>query len=130
MAVTHHNDVKKAIADAVLGEIDEDTGAADLVLQTAGTVAVATLVFNDPAAPAASTTGVLTFDNTPTIEDTNATGNASPVTKFVIRSGTNVEKVYGSVGTATPTDDIALSSTTIGAGDTVQVTSLTYTAPP
>jgi len=109
-------------------QIEAGTGTADLVLQTAATATAANLTLNDPIG-ATPTGATLTFTNTPTIEDTSATGQTAVVTKFAIRNGADTVCVTGDVGTSTGTSDIALSSTTINAGDKVQVTSLTYTAP-
>jgi dTDP-4-amino-4,6-dideoxygalactose transaminase len=58
--------------------------------------------------------------------DTNAAGGV--VTKFELRDKSGVAVILGSVGTSG--QDINLSSTTIGVGDTVTVSSLTYTAMP
>lgn len=126
MAVTHEATVRNDIAQLVLDAIDVDVGAGNLVMYLAGGVTeVATLVLADPAAPAPSG-GVITFDTTPAIEDTNATGNASPVAEFAIQANLGGDVIFGSLGTSG--QDINLSSLTIANGDTVQVTSLTYTA--
>lgn len=127
----HAAQLRNNIVLEVRDYIESGTGSPKLYLQTAATATAATLVFNDPVGDPATPTGaVLTFDNTPTIEDTDATGNGSPVTKFEIRRGDGTTVcLTGTVGTDTGTADIALSSTTISATDRVQVTSLTYTAP-
>lgn len=124
MAVTHPTAVRNAIADLVVDRIDAGAGAGTLEFQTAGSVEVATLTFSDPAFGAASggtaTASAIT-------SDTSATGNASAVTKAVIKDSTGTEVLTCAVGTSG--SDINLSSTTIGAGDTVSLSSLTYTAP-
>lgn len=121
MAVTHSAATRNAIADAVLAEIDIDVGAGTLEFQTSGAVEAATCTLSDPAGTV--TGAVLTFSAI--TDDTNATGGT--VDRFVIKSNGGGERVLGSV--ATSGGDINLSSLTIGAGDTVSVSSLTYTAP-
>lgn len=124
MSVTHHNDVKQAIATAVLTEIDEDAGAGALIIQSAGDATLASLALADPAGTV-STDGVLTFDTTPALSATaSGTGVA---TKFTITDNSGDPKVYGSVGASG--EDINLSSVSISANDTVSISSLTYTAP-
>jgi hypothetical protein len=50
------------------------------------------------------------------------------VTKFVTKDSNGNSIFLGAV--ATSSSDINLSSTTVGAGDTVSMSSLTYGAPP
>jgi hypothetical protein len=121
MSVTHHADTRNAIADAVLAAIDTGAGNATLELRTSGDVEVATLTCSDPAGTV--TGAVLTFSAI--TDDSSATGGTAA--KFAIISPTPTECVYGSVGTSG--EDINLSSVVIGAGDTVSISSLTYTAP-
>jgi hypothetical protein len=121
MSVTHHTDTRNAIADAVLAAIDTGAGNATLELRTSGDVEVATLTCSDPAGTV--TGAVLTFSAI--TDDSSATGGTAA--KFAIISPTPTECVYGSVGTSG--EDINLSSVVIGAGDTVSISSLTYTAP-
>ena len=121
MAVTHHATIRNTLVDAVLTAIDQDVGAGDLVFVTSGDVEVATLVLTDPAGSV--TNEVLTFSAI--ADDTSATGGT--VAKFQIEDNSGDELIYGSVGTSG--QDINLSSLSVGAGDTVSVSSLTYTAP-
>jgi hypothetical protein len=121
MAVTHSAATRNAIADAVLAEIDIDAGAGNLIFQTSGAVEVATLVLSDPAGTVSG--AVLTFSAI--TDDTSATGGTTD--RFIIESNSTGTRVLGSVGTSG--QDINLSSVVIGAGDTVSVSSLTYTAP-
>ena len=124
MSVTHHINVKEAIATAVLTEIDEDAGAGALVIQTSADATLASLALADPAGTV-SAAGVLTFDTTPALSATaSGTGTA---TKFKITDNSGDEKLYGSVGTSG--EDINLSSVSITSGDTVSISTLTYTAP-
>ena len=121
MAVTHSAATRNAIADAVLAEIDIDVGAGTLEFQTSGAVEAATVTLSDPAGTVSAE--VLTFSAI--TDDTSATGGT--VDRFVIKSNGGGSRVLGSV--ATSGGDINLSSLVIGVGDTVSISSLTYTAP-
>ena len=129
MAVTHETAVRNTLADACVDLID--TGAASpnlgyIELRTSGDVECATLTFANPAFGAAA--GGTATANT-IASDTNATGGT--VAKFVIYDSDGTALVNGSVTATTdsPQGDITLSSTTVGAGDTVSISSLTYSAP-
>jgi hypothetical protein len=114
--------VRTIVANAVVDSIDVG-GAGSLIFQTSGSVEVATLVFANPAFGAAS--GPTATANA-IADDTTATGGT--VSKFKIQNGSAADAGFaGSV--AVSGGDINLSSLSIGAGDTVSVTSLTYTAP-
>jgi len=129
MAVTHVTAMRNTLADAVVDDLDGGTTDAqgDLVLLTAADAEVATLPLGNPAAGAAAS-GTATFNAV--TSDTNATGNASPVTKFELRDRDNVAIVFGSVTATGGGGDIEITNTTIGAGQTVSVSSLSYTAAP
>lgn len=121
MAVTHSAATRNAIADAVLADIDIDVGAGVLEFQTSGSAEVATLVLTDPAGSVSG--AVLTFSAI--ADDTSATGGV--VDRFEIQSNGGGARVLGNV--LTSGGDINLSSLTVGVGDTVSISSLTYTAP-
>jgi len=121
MAVTHSPATRNAIADAVLADIDIDVGAGNLEFQTSGSAEVATLPLSDPAGVVAAE--VLTFSAI--TSDTNSTGGT--VDRFEIQSNGGGARVLGNV--LTSGGDINLSSLTVGATDTVSMSSLTYTAP-
>jgi len=120
MAVTHGVPMRNALADAVLAEIDADVGAGTLEFQTSGAAEVATLTLSDPAGTV--TTSVLTFSSI--TDDTSATGGTTD--RFVVKDNSGDVVLLGSV--ATSGADINISSTVVGAGDTVSISSLTYTA--
>jgi len=84
---------------------------------------VATLVFSNPAFGAAS--GPTATANA-IADDTSATGGT--VSKFKIVNGSAADAGFAGA-VAVSGSDINLTSLSIGAGDTVSVTSLTYTAP-
>ena len=123
MSVTHSAAVRTIIADAVVDTIDDGAGAGTLIFQTSGDVEVATLTFSDPAFGAASGP---TATASAISSDTNATGGT--VAKFIIEDSNSAAKGFaGAVSTSG--SDINLSSLAVGAGDTVSMSLLTYTAP-
>ena len=125
MAITHGPATRDAVCNAVVDRLDlgSGTSAGRLVFQTAASAAVATLPLSNPAFGNASA-GVATANSI--TSDTNAAGGTT--TKFELRDRDSVAVILGSVGTSG--SDINLSSVIIGAGDTVTVSSLTYTAMP
>jgi len=126
MATTHTIAIRSGIADYVVDQLD--TGSADatgdLRFLTSGDVEVARLNFSNPAFGAAAS-GVATASAISS--DTNATGGT--IAKFAARNRDNTNIFLGSVTATGGGGDITLSSVAIGAGDTVAVSSLTYTAP-
>lgn len=120
---THPTAVRNSIADGVVDQLDlgSTNPTARLVFQTVGAVEVATLNMSNPAFGAAAvgvaTAGAIT-------DDTNATGGTT--TQAILTDRDNTTIINGTV--ATSGADINLSSTTIAPGDTVSMSSLTYTA--
>ena len=123
MAVTHLMAVRTAIADLVVDLIDAGAGAGKLVFNTSGDVEVATLVFTDPAFGAASSAVATASAIT---DDTSATGGTT--TKAELQDSNALEVCTVSVTATSGGGDIELSSNIISAGQTVSVSSLTYTA--
>ena len=128
MAVTHPTAFRNTVADLV----DSTLGSgAKLVFRLTGTAnspgtAAATLTFSNPAFGAASS-GTITANSI--TSDTNATGNASPVATATLETSGGTVVVH--CGVAASGSDIDLTGgLTIGAGDTVSCSSLTYTAMP
>lgn len=113
---------RNAACDAIVDLIDGGAGAGLLVFRTSGDTEVATLTFSDPAFGAAST-GVATASAI--TSDTSATGGTTTKATFETSAATVI--LTATVGTSG--SDINLSSTSIGAGDTVAVSSLTVTVP-
>ena len=129
MATTHIAALRTALATAVRDAIDGGAGAGKLVFRLTGTVsapgtAVATLTLTDPCGSV--TTGVLTFSAI--TSDTNATGDASPVAAATLQTSADSVQVHCAVA-ASASDINMTGGLTIGAGDTVSCSSLTYTAP-
>ena len=121
MAVTHATTVRTAIADLVVDLIDAGAGAGTLEFLTSGDVEVATLTFSDPAFGAASS-GTATASAI--TSDTSATGGT--VAKFRTKDSNGNVVFLGAVSTSG--SDINLSSLSVGVGDTVAISSLTYSA--
>lgn len=113
---------RNAACNAVVDLIDAGAAAGTLVFKTSGDVEVATLTFSDPAFGNAAT-GVATASAI--TSDTSATGGTT--TKATMQDSDANIVITPTVGTSG--SDINLSSTTIGAGDTVSMSSLTVTMP-
>lgn len=124
-AITHTTATRNTLADTVVDLIDVGTTnpQGQLVIMTSGDVEVATLNMSNPAFGAAAA-GVATASAIS--DDTSATGGTAALFKLVDRDGTEI--VRGTVTATGGGGDIELSSVSIGAGDTVSISSLTYTA--
>jgi len=125
VAVTHPTLVRTGIANFVVDQIDEGTPPGLLVLQTSGAVEVATLTFSNPAFGAAAA-GVATASAI--TSDTSATGGT--IAKAELQNAAGTAKILCSVTATGGGGDITLNSIVVSAGQTVSITSLTYTAPP
>lgn len=122
MAVTLTTAARNAACNAIVDLCDAGAGAGSLVIRTSGDVEVATLTLSDPAFGNAAT-GVATASAI--TDDTSATGGTAA--NFVLQDSDANIVLEGSVGTSG--QDLNLSSVSIGAGDTVSVSSLTVTVP-
>jgi hypothetical protein len=130
--LTHPTSTRDAITNAVVDLIDGGTGTANgaLVFLTAGDAEVASLNMSNPAFDASGTTGgnsagVATAEAI--FANTNC--NEGTVTKFEVRDRDGGVVFQGDVTDDAGTGSIQLSSTNIGSGDTLSVSTLTYTAP-
>ena len=125
---THPEAFRNTVADLVDSTLST---TAKLVFRLSGTAAspgtaVSTLSMANPAFGSASA-GVITAGTI--TSDTNATGNASPVATATLETGAGTVIVHTTV--AASGDAINLSGgLTIGAGDTVACSALTYAAMP
>jgi hypothetical protein len=137
MAIYHASAVRNGIANYVADYVDIG-GAGTLQFQTGNTISngtyiggaeVATLTFSNPAFSAADSagSGVGLVTAKPITSDTNATGGT--VGHFQVFNGSGDSCFAGSVTISGGGGDIILSSLLVGATDTVEITSLTYTAP-
>lgn len=124
MALTLETSVRNAAADA----IDAEIGAAGyLEFQTGAQVEVATITFGTPSFGTAAI-GVITMTGQP-LQDTNATGNASAINAFQIFATGAVLKITGTVTLVAGGGDIEMSSLTVAATDTVELTTFSITVP-
>ncbi len=125
MSVTHPTTIRNGIADHVCEQVDTG-GAGTIVFRTSGNSEIATLTFSAQAFLAASN-GIAAANSI--TDDTNC--NAGDVDKFEVVSGGGDIIFQGSVRAtgANPAGDIVLSSISIGLGDTISISSLTYEAP-
>lgn len=125
MSVTHPTAVRDSITNLVTGKIDAGGGAGKLVFLTAGGVAVATLIFSTTSFSASS--GGIANSN-PITSDTNAAGGT--IAKAELRDFTGLIIVQCSVTATGGGGDITLNSLVISAGQQVDLTTMSYTAPP
>jgi hypothetical protein len=128
MSVTHPTAFRDTVADLVDSTLST---TAKLKFRLTGTAnapgtAVATLSMANPAF-GASSSGVITAGAIS--PDTNATGNASPVAAATLETGGGTVVVHCAVA-ASASDINMTGGLTIGAGDTVSCSSLTYEAMP
>ena len=124
MAVTTHptTSIRNGMADHVVNQLDNGT----IEIQTSGAVALATMNLGASAYNAAAN-GIAAATNVP-LEDTNANaGTAAQAQQKAAASTIIIECDVTATGGG---GAIELSSITIGAGDTVRLTSLTYETSP
>ena len=130
MALTHVTAIRNSLADLVVDAIDagstDASGDLQIATSTAFSTILATLLFSATAFGAASS-GTATANAI--TADTNA-ANTGSAAAFRIRDRNNAEVLRGTVTATSGGGDIELSSVGITAGDTVSITSMTYTASP
>lgn len=117
-AITHGSAIRDTVCNAVVDALDS---SGNLVFRTSGNTEVATCPFSATAFGAASSA---TATANAITSDTSATGGT--VAKFTAETSGATTIFTGAVGTSG--SDINLSSLSVGSGDTVSVSSLTYTA--
>lgn len=117
MALTHTTAVRNGLADYVVDQLN----SGNLVIMTSADSEVATLPLSATAFGAAAS-GTATANSI--TDDSSATGGTAALFKMETSGATEIFR--GTVSTAGA--DLNLSSVTIGAGDTVSVTSFTYSA--
>jgi hypothetical protein len=115
--------MRDALANAFDDAVNTGGGTATFKLETSGDVEVATFDLANPAFGAAST-GVITLSGVP-IQDTSATGGTVAQASMYSRAGTKLSESVA----ATSGQEVTVSSTTVGAGETVTLTALTVTVP-
>lgn len=124
MSVTHPTAVRDGMCNFVVDQLDEGTPPGTLVLQTSGDVEVATLTFS-AAAFGASLGGTATA--AAITSDTSATGGT--IAKARLKNAVGTDKIICSVTATGGGGDIQLNSVVVSAGQTVSMSSLTYSAP-
>lgn len=124
MSVTHPTAVRDGMCNFVVDQLDEGTPPGTLVLQTSGDVEVATLTFS-AAAFGASSGGTATA--AAITSDTSATGGT--IAKARLKNAVGTDKIICSVTAIAGGGDIQLNSVVVSAGQTVSMSSLTYSAP-
>jgi hypothetical protein len=126
MALVLEVGLQNALADEIDNYINGGT-APELVFETTGDVEVATIVLNATNAFGAASAGVITMTGQP-LSDTNATGGTTAQFSIYQNVSQGAAKcLEGTVATAAA--DINISSTVIGATDTVELTTFTITVP-
>lgn len=126
MAVTHSTTARNSIADAV--DVDINSGTTDTQGDLAildGATDLVVINLQDPAFGAAAA-GSMSIQGTPLSAVAVATGTAD---NFELRDKDNNAVVLGSVTGTGGGGDIELDNTAINSGQSVEITSLTYTAP-
>lgn len=113
---------RNAACNAIVDLVDGGTGAGYIQIETSGDVEVATLPCSNPAFGNAAT-GVATANAI--TSDTSATGGTAA--QASVYDGDNTKHWEMTLGTSGT--EVIISSTTIGAGDTVSMSSLTVTQP-
>ncbi len=124
MSLSHVTATRNALADLVVDQLD----SGNLVIMTDGDVEVATCPLASPAFGDAVAGTATANDIT---EDASATGGEAALFKF--ETSGNAEVFRGGVETSGATEEaregkIILTSLSISAGDTVQISSFTYSA--
>lgn len=127
MTVSHSTAARDDATNAVVDALDG--AGSKLVFRVGGTVgapgtAVATLTMATPAF-GASSSGTATAGAI--ASDTNATGNASPVSTASLQTSGDTLRIYCAV-TASSGDIDMTNGLTVASGDTVSCSALTYTA--
>ncbi|ULQ45880.1 hypothetical protein JN531_012295 [Flagellatimonas centrodinii] len=128
MAISHSNAARNAMADAVDAQVN--TGSADasgdfVLIASGGPTDLVSIVLQDPAFGAAAS-GVITLAGTPLSNTASATGTTDT---FEIRDKDNGVVIDGTVTATGGGGDVEIDNTSIASGQTVELSSLTWTAP-
>lgn len=124
MALVLETGLRNAIADSITTHIDTSTSAV-LLFETASDSTVAQIDFQDPSFGAAAT-GVITMAGQ-ALSDTNAVGGLVEHFSIYLAPNKNTKVLEGTC--AVGSGDIDMSSLTVGATDTVELTTFTITCP-
>lgn len=130
MAATLPTLSRNAACDAVVDLIDRGTGPGYINFLEAGGTIAAHLHFNITAAFGAAATGVATMVTDPAVTNgSTAAGGTVSTASIYSLGGTSVMTGITCAAAAATTTQIQLSTLTIGAGDTVTLSSMTVTMP-
>jgi hypothetical protein len=124
MSVTHTTATRNTITDTVLALLNAGSPPGHIIMATSGVVTVATLTLSTTAA-GSSSGGTGTFSSI--TSDTNAVGGTIAIAVFKNAAGTEIFRC--SVTATGGGGDIEMNSVVVSAGQTVAITSLTYSAP-
>jgi len=126
MAYSYTTAMKNSMMDVITTAIDAGAAAGTIEIGTSAMASVlATFTFSDPSAAAASG-GVWTMSGAPKSTSASATGTAAAAR---IRDSNSNDVVTGLTVTATGGGgDIELNTVSITSGQTVNLTSVTFTA--
>lgn len=122
MAITHPSAVRTAIANLIDDQVNAGSTYGKLKILTSGDSVLVTITLQDPAFGAANT-GVITLAGVPLSNTAAGTGTAA---KFTVTDSDDNIIFTGSVGTSGT--DLTIDNTSINTGQTVTVSSMTYTA--
>lgn len=129
MSITHANGVRNDLANVVGDAHDAGTAGAAVLQVREGTTVLVEFDLADPAfdtAPATST-GIITLENTPIAVQAVATGEAD---NFVTRDKDGDIVISGSVTASGMGGDIEASNVNIATGQDCSLDSFSYTAAP
>ena len=125
MAVTHSTAARNAMADAVVDLLDAGTPPGSLVFLTSADATVCTIDFETTAfGAAASGTATMAQGS----GKTSDAATAGTIAKAEFRNAAGTAVIFCACGTSGSDINIP-GGLTLANGDTVSVTSLTYTAP-
>ncbi|GAG09617.1 unnamed protein product [marine sediment metagenome] len=122
MAIAHSLAARQDSGDTVLALLNVNAPG-DLRLLTSGAAQVALLPLSATAAAAVDGSGIATFNAI--TDDTNTA--AGTIDNFELRDGNNLVVITGTVTLVGGGGDIELTSVTFNIGETISVTSMTYT---
>ena len=95
-------------------------------MNTSKTATYATLTLATPCGTVNTSTGVLTFDCSPSLSDSSASAGTATRAKITDSAGV---VIIDDITVGTTGSEINLSNNVFGAGDAVKISALTYTPP-
>ncbi len=125
MAITHGTAIRDSFASTVATSLD---GGSCVLLDSANTVlcTIALAATNNFSAPS---NGTITLDTTNNTYQ-GSVSTTGTVASFEMRDSTGVKVYGGTVSTAGAGGDLTITNTSVTSGETVSITSHSYTASP